>query len=353
MEDQLQTVAKGIEALTAAGHRATHADVPGGDGAAQRRDAAVSTSRRAFERRLSSADLERIERILVRLDEAEGRNAGTATSTGASTGHTRSSGASHSTRASVRSCQRSRKARLRTIRNNARRGVIRSATEAVLGAHHGAAVGVGRHLGAARAMSDRSRQQGLRTEEWQRSGGPQTFVAETAPHDGGDWDHSKWDGSDWDDNEAEADPNAKRFYLEIDDDIERAPSIGQRTADRLRPHSIGTVRDLLAADAADLAERVNARHITAQRIEDWQMQARLVCTVPWLRGTHAQLLVGAGYTTPGDICEASPDALSADILKFSATRDGQRILRSGPPPELEKILRWAEFAAQAELERAA
>jgi Domain of unknown function (DUF4332) len=145
----------------------------------------------------------------------------------------------------------------------------------------------------------------------------------------------------------------KRFYLDIDDPIICSPSIGERTAERLIPLGIERVRDLLDADAADLAEAVDARHITVRRIEDWQMQARLVCMIPWLRATHAQLLVGAGYTTPGDICEATGDTLSADILQFASTRDGQRILRSGQPPELEKMLKWAEYAELAELDRAA
>ena len=94
------------------------------------------------------------------------------------------------------------------------------------------------------------------------------------------------------------------------------------------------------------------RHITVARIEDWQMQARLVCTIPWLRGTHAQLLVGAGYTTPGDIHSASIDDLSSGILKFAATRNGQRILRDGDPPDIEKIIKWADYASLAELDRA-
>lgn len=154
----------------------------------------------------------------------------------------------------------------------------------------------------------------------------------------------------WEDEDGSG---GKRFYLELDDAIVRAPSIGPRTAERLTPHGIERVRDLLSADATDLAERIKARHITKERLESWQMQARLVCTVPWLRGTHAQLLVGAGYTTPAEICAVSGDELSADVLKFASTRDGQRVLRSGPPPELDKILRWAECAAEAELDRAA
>lgn len=156
-----------------------------------------------------------------------------------------------------------------------------------------------------------------------------------------------------DDEAQEGDPAAKRFYLSLTDDIVAAPSIGPRTASRLTPHGIKTVADLLAADAADLAERINTRYITTQTIEDWQMQARLVCTIPWLRGTHAQLLVGAGYTSADDIVAASGEDFSADILKFAATRDGQRVLRNGPPPPLEKVAKWAEFATLAELDRAA
>lgn len=161
------------------------------------------------------------------------------------------------------------------------------------------------------------------------------------------------DVASYEDEASEGDPATKRFYLSMTDDIVQAPSIGPRTASRLTPHGILTVADLLAADAADLAERIDTRYITTQTIEDWQMQSRLVCTIPWLRGTHAQLLVGSGYTSAGAIMEAAGGDFSADILKFASTRDGQRILRNGPPPPLEKIAKWAEFATLAELDRAA
>ena len=60
----------------------------------------------------------------------------------------------------------------------------------------------------------------------------------------------------------------KRFYLTLDDDIVRAPSIGPRTAERLNPCGINCVRDLLNCDAASLAGRLKARHITTARITD-------------------------------------------------------------------------------------
>ena len=110
-----------------------------------------------------------------------------------------------------------------------------------------------------------------------------------------------------------------RFYLTLDQDVVDGPSIGPKTAERLHPHGIRTVRDLLRAEPAALAVLVNARHITPEAISGWQDQARLVCTVPGLRGTHAQLLVGAGYRSGDAIADAEADKLCADVLAFAAT----------------------------------
>lgn len=147
--------------------------------------------------------------------------------------------------------------------------------------------------------------------------------------------------------------NQKRFYLSIDDDIVDAPSIGPKTAERLRPARIFTVRDLLDADADEVAGIVTARHITAQAVRDWQDQSRLVLTVPFLRGTHAQLLVGAGFRTYEDLALADQATLMSSLLKFATTREGQSILRSGPSPDLEKVMRWMENALESEPARAA
>ena len=135
-----------------------------------------------------------------------------------------------------------------------------------------------------------------------------------------------------------------RFYLTPDQDVVLGPSIGPKTAERLYVHNIRTVRDLLKADPAALSVLVNARHITAEAISGWQDQARLVCTVPGLRGTHAQLLVGAGYRTGEAIAAAEPDKLCADVLTFAASTAGQRLLRNGDPPDIEKIKTWLEAA---------
>lgn len=96
-----------------------------------------------------------------------------------------------------------------------------------------------------------------------------------------------------------------------------------------------------------MAEQIDARHISAEAVADWQDQAHLVMAVPGLRGGQAQLLVGAGYHTLTAIAATDPVSLSADILKFAATSDGQRILRDGNAPDLERIKSWIDGASAA------
>ena len=159
------------------------------------------------------------------------------------------------------------------------------------------------------------------------------------------------DDEDLDDEEAEQ-TGIKRYYLSMDDEIVRAPSIGPATAARLQPHGVTHVKHLLACDPERLSARIGARHLTTSRIAGWKNQARLVCSIPWLRGTHAQLLVGAGYASIERILSADRLVVCAAILQFATTRDGQSILRNGQPPDMERIMRWIENSQQAEPQRA-
>jgi hypothetical protein len=85
--------------------------------------------------------------------------------------------------------------------------------------------------------------------------------------------------------------------------------------------------------------------MTWEALRQWQHQARLVMEVPGLRGTHAQLLTGAGYLDAAAVAAADPAALAADVLRFASTPDGQRILRKGVPPSEDKIKGWIGNAA--------
>ena len=132
--------------------------------------------------------------------------------------------------------------------------------------------------------------------------------------------------------------------LTLDHAVADSPSVGAKMAKRLVRHGIATVRDLVKADPAALAVRLGARNLTAQSICDWQDQALLACAIPGLSGTHAQLLVGAGYRSAGAVAEAGPDRLCADVLAFALTPAGRRILRQGGAPDIERIKGWLAAA---------
>jgi len=134
-------------------------------------------------------------------------------------------------------------------------------------------------------------------------------------------------------------------YLAPDDDLEAAPSIGARSAQRFAKIGILTVADFLNSDPAEMAQALQARGFDAETLRLWQHQAHLVMDVPGLRGTHAQLLVGAGYVDAATVSAASDDDLAADVLRFAASAEGQRILRKGEPPSSEKIKSWIDSAA--------
>lgn len=135
-----------------------------------------------------------------------------------------------------------------------------------------------------------------------------------------------------------------RFYLSAEMPVEKAPSIGAKTSALLEKHHIATVGDLLAADPASLAGQLNDRHLDARTLGIWQIQARLCCTVPELRGHDAQILVACGITSAVELAAASPEALLVKVEAFVATPAGDRILRGGQKPDLAEVTAWVEQA---------
>jgi predicted flap endonuclease-1-like 5' DNA nuclease len=140
---------------------------------------------------------------------------------------------------------------------------------------------------------------------------------------------------------------APRCYLLESDDLERAPSIGPKLAERLALGGIVTVKDFLAADTDAILPLLGGGRFDAETVAQWKSEARLVLRVPGLRGTHAQLLAGAGYDTAEKLAAADPVALSAAVLAFATTPAGARVLRNGDTPDMEAITRWVRSAQQA------
>ncbi len=90
-----------------------------------------------------------------------------------------------------------------------------------------------------------------------------------------------------------------RFYLQRTDDVEAAPSIGPRMAERLHKIGVKTVSDLLGRSPEAIATALQHSKISAEIVKQWQQQATLVlpcadaawtrCSVVGCRGSqHAR-----------------------------------------------------------------
>ncbi|MDZ4760388.1 MAG: DUF4332 domain-containing protein [Alphaproteobacteria bacterium] len=123
-----------------------------------------------------------------------------------------------------------------------------------------------------------------------------------------------------------------------------APSIGPRTASRLEVIGVRTVADFLSLSPEEGALRIKASHINAKIIRDWQAQALLACSVAEITGTTAQMLVGAGVSSPADLAAADPDFLLDAITLFAATKEGERLLRGASAPDRARVLGWISAA---------
>ena len=150
-------------------------------------------------------------------------------------------------------------------------------------------------------------------------------------------------------NSTTASDGAKKklkFYLNLGDQLEAAPSIGAKTAERFEAIGVITVDDFLKQTAESMATKLNYKRITASVIREWQHQARLVCRIPNLRGHDAQLLVGCDITEPETLATMQPQSLLNLILPFAESKEGVRIIRNGKKPDLEEINDWIAWAAE-------
>jgi hypothetical protein len=147
--------------------------------------------------------------------------------------------------------------------------------------------------------------------------------------------------------------DVKRIRLRTEDSVVDAPSIGRKTADRLQAVSVRTVGDLLRLDPEDGARRIKAGHINAKVIRDWQAQARFVCSIPDMTSINAQLLTACGVTDMASLANADAPGLQAEIVKYSRTEEGNRVLRGSKAPEISAIAGWVNAARGAAKKQAA
>ena len=135
-----------------------------------------------------------------------------------------------------------------------------------------------------------------------------------------------------------------RFYLNMSDDIEAAPSIGPKAAEKFYAIGIHTVSDFVNSDATDMAAQLENRRMSAKTLTIWQKQSRLMCAVPNLRGHDVQILVACDICEANELANMDPHALLDIVLPFVKTKEGVRILRNGKKPDLEEVTEWIDAA---------
>ena len=135
-----------------------------------------------------------------------------------------------------------------------------------------------------------------------------------------------------------------KFYLEVNDPVVDAPSIGPKTATKLNEVGIYTVDNLLDADPASTASRLDDKKISADTVEQWQLQSQLVCRIPNLRGHDAQILVACGVEDPDTLASMDAATFLKQVKKFVATKDGQRVVRNNKKPDLAEVAAWIEWS---------
>lgn len=145
---------------------------------------------------------------------------------------------------------------------------------------------------------------------------------------------------------SEKPASGRRFYLDPSASVVDAPSIGPKTAERLKKISVTTVSDLLRINPDQAAADLGSPAL-ANTLKEWQAQALLVCRVPDLRGHDAQFLVACGIRTPEQLVACEPAEVLEAVQAFLATSTGQRLLRGGTPPDLAEVTDWIECAANS------
>lgn len=141
-------------------------------------------------------------------------------------------------------------------------------------------------------------------------------------------------------------PGLLRRTVSADSALVKAPSIGPKTARRFENIGIRTIGDFLAASAAEMQVKLDTRWITEELLREWQEQAQLVCDLPTLCGYKAQLLVAANCRTAAELARSVPRDLTERINRVCLGIDGQRILRSSPPPTASDISEWISDALE-------
>ncbi|MEM7783750.1 MAG: DUF4332 domain-containing protein, partial [Planctomycetota bacterium] len=136
------------------------------------------------------------------------------------------------------------------------------------------------------------------------------------------------------------------FRLNPDSELESAPSIGKKTADRFQQIGIVTVAQFLGSDAQQMANQLNTPHITADSIQTWKTQTRLACQIPNIYGHDAQIMVGCGFETPAEVAACDVESILQLVDEYGKTKESEFVMR-GKIPDHREITNWIAWSQKA------
>jgi predicted flap endonuclease-1-like 5' DNA nuclease len=152
---------------------------------------------------------------------------------------------------------------------------------------------------------------------------------------------------------ARREKSMPKCTLSSDAPIVQAPSIGPKTAKRLEAVGVRTVADLLRLEPEDGEEQIDARHISADVIRDWQAQAALACTVPGLKSREAQALAACGVSDARELAGLDASELCEAVAQWGLSDEGQRAWGNAAAPTPDDVATWIARAQRVSTSQAA
>lgn len=134
------------------------------------------------------------------------------------------------------------------------------------------------------------------------------------------------------------------FYLSAASSLDEFPVLGSGTGAAFARLGIHTVGDLLAADPAEIARRLDRDEIRCDTVRLWQAHMSLLCHVPELTLNDAQVLTACGVNSPAELRESDSGRLWEAVEGFLASDTAARFASARERYSRAQIADWVYAA---------